>query len=280
MKNIASNKFDLTGKTALITGAAGLLGIEHAAALLEIGASVVLTDINDAELNDTCTQLTKNFDIGRIINLRMDVTQQEEIQKVAETIWSAGLRIDILVNNAAIDPKVNGCQRIIESSRLENFPLDLWNQQISIGLTGAFLCSQVFGTAMSKDDKGGVILNIASDLSVFSPDQRLYRKDGLSYDLQPVKPITYSVIKAGLIGLTRYLATYWPHKGVRSNALSPGGVLNGHDDEFVKRLSSLIPLGRMAGKDEYRAAIQFLCSDASLYMNGQNIVMDGGRSVW
>ena len=133
---------------------------------------------------------------------------------------------------------------------------------------------------MALDGKGGVILNIASDLSVFSPDQRLYKKAGLPDNLQPVKPVTYSVIKAGLVGLTRYLATYWADKGVRSNALSPGGVLTGQDDEFVQRLSTLIPLGRMAKHDEYRAAVQFLCSDASSYMNGQNVVMDGGRSAW
>ena len=168
---------------------------------------------------------------------------------------------------------------MLETSRLENFPLEQWDLQISVGLTGAFLCSQVFGAAMALDGKGGVILNIASDLSVFSPDQRLYKKAGLPDNLQPVKPVTYSVIKAGLVGLTRYLATYWADKGVRSNALSPGGVLTGQGDEFVQRLSTLIPLGRMAKRDEYRAAVQFLCSDASSYMNGQNIVMDGGRSV-
>jgi NAD(P)-dependent dehydrogenase (short-subunit alcohol dehydrogenase family) len=133
---------------------------------------------------------------------------------------------------------------------------------------------------MARDGKGGVILNIASDLSVFAPDQRLYRKRGLADDMQPVKPVTYSVIKAGLIGLTRYLATYWVDSGVRANALSPGGVYNGQGEEFVQRLTSLIPMGRMASSDEYRAAVQFLCSDASSYLNGQNIVMDGGRSVW
>jgi len=125
-----------------------------------------------------------------------------------------------------------------------------------------------------------VILNIASDLSVFSPDQRLYRKDGLTPDMQPVKPVTYSVIKTGLLGLTKYLATYWAERGVRCNALSPGGVYTNQGDEFVQRLTNLIPMGRMAAKDEYRSAVQFLCSDASAYMNGQNIVIDGGRSVW
>ena len=133
---------------------------------------------------------------------------------------------------------------------------------------------------MARSSKGGVILNIASDLSVFAPDQRLYRKDQLPDHMQPVKPVTYSVIKAGLIGLTRYLATYWADTGVRANALSPGGVFCGQSEDFVQKLSHLIPLGRMARRDEYRAAIQFLCSDASAYMNGQNIVMDGGRSVW
>jgi NAD(P)-dependent dehydrogenase (short-subunit alcohol dehydrogenase family) len=151
---------------------------------------------------------------------------------------------------------------------------------MAVGLTGAFLCSQVFGSAMAKDGMGGVILNIASDLSVLSPDQRLYRQENLQPDMQPVKPVTYSVIKAGLSGLTRYLATYWAEYGVRANTLSPGGVFNNQSDEFVERLSTLIPIGRMAQKDEYRSAVQFLCSDASAYLNGQNIVMDGGRSVW
>jgi NAD(P)-dependent dehydrogenase (short-subunit alcohol dehydrogenase family) len=277
---MAFEKFDLTNKTALITGAAGLLGVEHAAALLESGANVVLTDASEAALNVARKKLAQDFDQAKILTYVMDVSELEEIRSVAESLWSTNIRIDILVNNAAIDPKVKGDQGILETSRLEHFSLEQWNLQVAVGLTGAFLCSQVFGTAMAKDGKGGLILNIASDLSVFSPDQRLYRKDGLADDLQPVKPVTYSVIKAGLVGLTRYLATYWSDKGVRSNALSPGGVFNSQGDEFVQRLSSLIPLGRMAQRDEYRAAVQFLCSDASRYMNGQNIVVDGGRSTW
>jgi NAD(P)-dependent dehydrogenase (short-subunit alcohol dehydrogenase family) len=277
---MAFEKFDLTGKTALITGAAGLLGIEHAAALLESGATVVLTDTGEGQLHEARKKLAQDYAQSKIVTQVMDVSQLDAIRLVAESLWSDDIRIDILINNAAIDPKVKGDQGVVETSRLENFPIEQWNLQVAVGLTGAFLCSQVFGAAMAKDGKGGIILNIASDLSVFSPDQRLYRKDGLAEDLQPVKPVTYSVIKAGLIGLTRYLATYWVDKGVRSNALSPGGVFNGQADEFVQRLSSLIPLGRMAQRDEYHAAVQFLCSDASRYMNGQNIVVDGGRSVW
>ena len=280
MKKNHLNKFDMTGKTALITGAAGLLGIEHAAALLECGASVVLTDIYYEGLIKVRDVLLDGENPTRIICKVMDVSKLDSIQSVSKELMSTNIRIDILVNNAAIDPKVKDGESILETSRLEFFPLEQWELQIGVGLTGAFLCSQVFGTAMAKDNKGGVILNISSDLSVFSPDQRLYRKEGLPEEKQPVKPVTYSVIKAGLIGLTRYLATYWTEQGVRSNALSPGGVFNGQNDVFVQKLTSLIPLGRMANHDEYRSAVQFLCSDASSYMNGQNVVMDGGRSAW
>ena len=277
---MAFEKFNLTGKTALITGAAGLLGVEHATALLASGATVILTDIGKDALAAAHTKLIQHFDSKKIVTILMDVAKPAAIRAVATQIETKDLRVDILVNNAAIDPKVKSKHGIMESSRLENFPLEQWELQVAVGLTGAFLCSQAFGSAMAKDGKGGVILNIASDLSVFSPDQRLYKKEGLAADMQAVKPVSYSVIKAGLVGLTRYLATYWADKNVRCNALSPGGVFNEQDEEFVKRLSSLIPLGRMAAIDEYRSAVQFLCSDASSYMNGQNVVVDGGRSVW
>jgi len=273
-------KFDLTGKTALITGGAGLLGREHAAALLECGATVVLTDLSDDALIVATDALAQENNAARIITHVMDVSSPQSVNDVAAVLVQGGQRVDILVNNAAIDPKVSGDQGVMETSRLENFPLEQWDLQIAVGLTGAFLCAQVFGAAMAADGKGGVILNIASDLSVFAPDQRLYRKDGVDEDMQPVKPVTYSVIKTGLVGLTRYLATYWADRGVRSNALSPGGVFNGQGEDFVQRLSALIPQGRMAHHDEYRSAVQFLCSDASTYLNGQNIVIDGGRSAW
>jgi NAD(P)-dependent dehydrogenase (short-subunit alcohol dehydrogenase family) len=278
--NEAFRKFDLSGKTAVITGAAGLLGPEHAAALLGSGARVVLTDVHSASLAAVRTSLIETWDPSRIMSYVVDVTQFDSITTCATELKRLGHRVDILINNAAIDPKVKDREGLVEISRLENFSLRQWELQIAVGLTGAFLCSQVFGREMAADAKGGVILNIASDLSVFSPDQRLYRKERTADHLQPVKPVTYSVIKSGLIGLTRYLATYWAEEGVRSNALSPGGVFNGQGEEFVRRLSALIPMGRMARRDEYRSAVQFLCSDASSYLNGQNIVMDGGRSVW
>jgi len=277
---MAFEKFDLTGKTALITGAAGLLGLQHAHALLESGASVILTDIKNDQLLIAKSKLDKTFESSKIFFEVMDVSNFDEVTDMSHRLQLKNLTVDILVNNAAIDPKVKSDSSSLEASRFENFSLDQWNKEISVGLTGAFICSQVFGSLMAKSIKNGVILNIASDLSIISPDQRLYNKSELSFEFQPVKPITYSVIKSGLLGLTRYLSTYWVNSGIRCNALSPGGIFNGQSDEFVKRISSLIPMGRMANYDEYRSAVQFLCSDASSYMNGQNVVIDGGRSVW
>lgn len=273
-------RFSLAGKTALITGGVGLLGVQHAAAILEVGGKVVITDLRESDLAETKKQLARDYDSEKIHLRSMDVTNKGNIENTLQSLIDENIRVDILINNAAIDPKVDEESAIEESSRLENFELEQWNLQLNVGLTGAFLCSQIFGTAMASDGKGGVILNIASDLSVISPDQRLYRKDGLKSDLQPVKPVTYSVIKSGLVGLTRYLSTYWIEQGVRCNALSPGGIYNAQGKDFVEKLQSLIPMGRMAHADEYKSTVQYLCSDASSYMNGQNVVVDGGRSVW
>ena len=274
------NIFDLTDKTALITGGAGLLGISHAKALLTSGAKVILADIDQSSLEKNKVLLGKETNLKNIQTIVLDVTHEESIVKILDDLVSSEIRIDILINNAAINPTSSSISEGKRSTRLENFSIDRWNQELSVGLTGAYLCSKVFGTAMASDGLGGVILNISSDLSIIAPNQNLYRQADLSEDMQAVKPVTYSVIKTGLIGLTRYLATYWANKGIRCNALSPGGVYTGQDEEFVNRLQALIPIGRMANVDEYQGAIQFLCSDASKYMNGQNIVMDGGRSIW
>lgn len=271
-------QFDLTGKVAVITGGAGLLGPEHAAALALAGATAVVTDVNGAAAEDVANRLGKEHGADRFVAMPMDVTDGNSIARVREALLKRFGRLDILVNNAAIDPKVKA-DSLVETSRFEHFPLEQWDFQIRVGLTGALLCSQAFGGWMAANG-GGVILNIASDLSVFAPDQRIYRKDGLPEDRQPVKPVTYSVIKTGLVGLTRYLSTYWADKKVRVNALSPGGVYVNQPEAFVQKLTNLIPLGRMARRDEYRGTVQFLCSEASSYMTGQNIVVDGGRSVW
>ena len=227
-KNTLSSlsKFSLTGKTALITGGAGLLGIAHAKALLAVGAKVFLTDINYETLLEAKLGLLE-IQPGEVDIFVMDVTSEESINDVSMGIKKLGCRVDILINNAAINPTASSLVGNVRTTRLENFSLERWTSEVSVGLTGAFLCCKVFGTAMAGDGMGGVILNIASDLSVIAPDQNLYRQDGLADELQAVKPVTYSVIKTGLIGLTRYLSSYWAHKGVRANALSPGGVYAG-----------------------------------------------------
>lgn len=267
--------YDLSGKKALITGGGGLLGQQHAIALAQIGATVIVADIDrsraDAAANAVCGAAGTKAALGATL----DVTSPESVRALAAEVG----KLDILVNNAAIDAKVTSAPGVTNGSRLEAFELAQWKLELDVGLTGAMLCSQAFGTRMAAAG-AGVILNIASDLSVIAPDQRLYRRADVRNEReQPVKPVTYSVIKHGLIGLTKYLATYWAESGVRVNALSPGGVFNGQGDEFVHRLTELIPMRRMAKLDEYHAAIQFLCSDASAYMTGQNVVMDGGRSV-
>jgi len=271
------DRFNLDGKVAVITGGAGLLGREHATALAEAGATVVITDVRLPDAVRVAEELGTTFK-GRTHAVQMDVTDPESIAAGCQAVLARCGGVNILVNNAAIDAKVDAKGGLIEFSRIESFSLRQWNLEVAVGLTGAFLCAQVFGTYMAGHG-GGVILNIASDLSVIAPDQRLYRKEGVPEDQQPVKPVTYSVIKSGLVGLTRYLAAYWAAQKVRVNALSPGGVYNHQSDDFVKKLVSLIPQGRMGRPDEYRGAVQFLCSDASEYLTGQNLVMDGGRTI-
>ena len=215
--------------------------------------------------------------LEQVEQVALDLASEASIARLASQL--DGRAVDILINNAARNPKVDPSSGV-NFSRLENFSMEQWQQDLAVGLGGAFNCAKVFGGHMAAGGRGGVIVNIASDLGVIAPDQRLYRSEHLDANLQPVKPVTYSVVKHGLIGLTKYLATYWCEQGVRCNSLSPGGVYANQDDVFVSKLTKLIPMGRMAREDEYRGAIAFLCSDASAYMNGANLVMDGGRSVW
>jgi NAD(P)-dependent dehydrogenase (short-subunit alcohol dehydrogenase family) len=269
--------FDLTGRVAVITGGAGLLGYKHAEAIAAAGGFPVLVDLAMAAPEAKADQLTRAFGV-RALGCTTDITKPDEVKSLLASVLEQFGTVDILINNAANNPKVEESDGQAWS-RLEQFSLDAWEADLAVGLTGAFLCSQVIGSEMARRKKG-VILNIASDLAVIAPDQRLYRQDGIAEDRQPVKPVTYSVVKTALVGLTRYLATYWADSGVRVNALSPGGVYNGQPDAFVTRLSALIPLSRMAHVDEYKGAILFLCSDASSYMTGFNLVIDGGRSSW
>jgi len=272
------SKFDLTNKWVAVTGAAGLLGKQHAIALLEVNANLVLLDKNKNGLIQVANELTQLGLMGEILNYDIDISNEFNVQAVKNDLSAKKISINVLINNAAINPKYESLAGGKNGSRVEDFDLSDWDFQLSVGLKGSFICSKIFGSEMAIKGKG-VILNIASDLSIIAPDQRIYSNNEFD-ELQNVKPITYSVIKSGLIGMTKYLATYWNESNVRVNAISPGGVYENQDSEFVDRLIKLIPLGRMASPDEYKSAIQFLCSDASSYMTGQNLVIDGGRSVW
>jgi NAD(P)-dependent dehydrogenase (short-subunit alcohol dehydrogenase family) len=267
-----SNSFDLTDRVAVITGGAGLLGISHAKAIHASGGIPVLLDISVPE--PAMLRKRAGFDV---LATACNITREDEIRQALDAVLKRYDRVDILINNAANNPKVETGG--LNNSRLENFPLEHWQADLAVGLTGAMLCSRVFGTEMARRGKG-VIVNIASDLALIAPDQRLYQVDGMDPANQPVKPVSYSVVKTGLIGLTRYLATYWADAGVRANALCPGGVENGQDAVFLSRIAQRIPMQRMASVDEYQGAIIFLCSDASSYMTGAVLAVDGGRTTW
>ena len=269
--------FDLTGRVVVITGGAGLLGQQHAEAVAGAGGIPVLADTRTELFDADPVAFAERFSSQASL-VRVDITDPRSVESLLASVLGRYGRVDALINNAANNPKVE-VGSDVEFSRLESFPLEQWQADLAVGLTGSFLCSRVIGGEMARRGRG-VIVNVASDLALIGPDQRLYRTEGLPEELQPVKPVTYSVVKSGLIGLTRYLATYWATSGVRVNAISPGGVYTDQADDFVQRLSSLIPLGRMARMDEYAGAILFLCSDASSYMTGANLVVDGGRTAW
>jgi NAD(P)-dependent dehydrogenase (short-subunit alcohol dehydrogenase family) len=269
--------FDLTGRVAVITGGAGLLGEQHARAIAGAGGIPVLLDISGERAKRKAEEIAASNGVSAL-GLEMDITDPAAIAQCLDEVLRRFGRVDILINNAANNPKMESPAGV-NFSRFENFSLEQWQADLSVGLTGAFLCSQTIGSEMARRRRG-VVLNVASDLAVIAPDQRIYRQDGLPEHLQPVKPVTYSIVKSALVGLTRYLATYWASSGVRVNAISPGGVYSGQPDDFVAKLSNLIPLGRMANLSEYQGAILFLCSDASSYMTGSNLVMDGGRTCW
>ncbi|TGL77311.1 SDR family oxidoreductase [Leptospira jelokensis] len=270
--------FSLKEKVIIITGATGLLGSQHAAVVAEAGGIPILLDLDQNRCNHLAIELKQKFGVDAV-GYKVDITKEDEIIENVALIKQKYNYIHALVNNAANNPKVeDSAEKAF--SRLENFPISVWNSDLAVGLTGSFLCAKHYGYLISENPDGGTILNISSDLGLIAPDQRLYRKYGLPENLQPVKPVTYSVVKAGLIGLTRYLATYWPDKNVRCNAICPGGVENNQNPEFLKEVTSRIPLGRMARKDEYKGLVLFLLSESASYLNGSIISADGGRTVW
>jgi len=269
--------FDLKNQVAVITGGGGLLGEMHGEAIAEAGGIPVLLDLRGDRAKNVAKTLAQRYQVNAL-GLEADITAKHVLRAVTQEVLDRFGRIDILINNAANDPKVQSGGEV-EWSRFESLSPEQWQQDVSVGLTGTFYCCQVVGSEMARRNSG-VIINIASDLGLIAPDQRLYRKQGVPDDQQPVKPVTYSVVKHGIIGLTRYLATYWAERNVRVNALAPGGVRTDQPEEFIRRLSSLIPMGRMASKDEYKGAIVFLASGASAYMTGTTLVIDGGRTCW
>tara|TARA_Y100000768_G_C23965513_1_gene677627 strand:- start:87 stop:914 length:828 start_codon:yes stop_codon:yes gene_type:complete len=272
------NIFRLNDKVIVVTGASGLLGEKHAEAIACYGGTPVLIDLSEDKINKTVEQLNKKYNVNSM-GYVVDVTDEEAVKNnVSEVIQKYG-KIDGLINNAANNPKVEDSENI-NFSRLENFPENVWNDDLDVGLKGAFLCAKYYGYEISKNPKGGSILNISSDLGLIAPDQDLYLVEGLPPEKQAVKPVTYSVVKTGIIGLTRYLATYWSKNNVRSNAICPGGVDNNQNEEFISKVSEKIPLGRLANVNEYQGTVVWILSDASSYLNGAIIPIDGGRTAW
>lgn len=276
----AIEKFYIENKIVIITGGAGLLGKQHAEAVIEGKGIPVLIDISESAIEHVKDSIADSYGAEcRIEGYVADITKRKEIEQIAVDLSKKYGHIDVLINNAANNPKVESNVANMKALRFENFPIQMWLDDIAVGLTGALVCAQVFGGIMAGQERG-VILNISSDLGMIAPDQRIYRKEGLADKEQTVKPVTYSVIKHGLIGLTKYLATYYAEEGVRVNALCPAGVFNGQNEEFLKKLTNLIPMRRMADVDEYKSTILYMISDASSYMTGSTVVVDGGRTCW
>lgn len=261
--NYINNLFNLDGKVAIVTGGLGMLGTEYSKTLAKAGAKVAIFDIQEPLPNHELISFAKKFPIKFFA---VDITKKDEVEKTAKKIIKLWGAPSILINNAAIDFPPGGGRETFE-----NYPLDKWNKVLGVNLTGMLICCQVIGGIMAKNRRGSII-NISSTYGLLSPDQRIYKNF--------IKPVSYSVSKSGVLNLTRYLATYWGEKKVRVNTLSPGGVFNNQEKMFVKKYCQKTPMGRMARKDEYNGAILFLASDASSYLTGANLIIDGGWTAW
>ena len=247
---------DLKNKNVIITGGLGFLGKQIINAFCEEDSNIIVLDNK------------KKTSSNKFEHFCCDISKEKSLKSISKKILKKYKKIDILINNAASNHDIKN-----KIKSFEKFDLKIWEKDILIGLTGSFLCTKIFGSIMSKQKKGGNIINISSDLGIIAPDQRIYNKIGF------IKPITYSVVKHGIIGLTKYTASYWGNKNIRCNAIAPGGIYNKQDNSFTKQINQLIPLGRMAKKQEYNGLVLFLCSHLSSYLTGSVIVADGGRTI-
>lgn len=264
------NLFDLTNKVAIVTGATGLIGRNHCKALADAGAHVVVADLDIERCTEAMLDLPHH---ERHTSIYFDITNEEGVKRACSSIMAKYGKIDILVNNAAINDMFENPLLAGEQSMFENYPVKMFRQSLEANITGTFLCCQVFGAEMAKAGSGSII-NIASTYGMVGPDQSIYKdKDGKQMFY---KSAAYPATKGAVINFTRFLAAYWGNRGVRVNTLSPGGVENSQDDFFVQNYSAKTPLNRMAKPTDYMGAVVFLASDASSYMTGANLVVDGG----
>jgi len=270
-------KFDLTGRAAVVTGGVGLLGAEFCRTLAEAGAAVAVVDLNVSASQEMADALTKNG--YQALAIPTDIANPDSVSSMVETVTSTFGHLEIVVNGAALDPKFDpeAIKKGITPGAFEDYPLDQWNAALNVNLTGTFLVTQACVKQMLAQEKKGSIINICSTYGLNGPDQRIYIKDD---ERVAFKPVYYTVTKAGVLGFTKYLAAYYAGTEIRVNALTPGGVFNNHDDYFVKNYSAKTILGRMAKKDEMNGALLFLASDASSYMTGNNLIVDGGWTAW
>lgn len=275
MTDTVLKKFDMTGKTAIVTGAAGLLGKQFSLTLAQAGASVVLADLDESLAESQALFLREQG--LRAVAAAVDVTDPVSVKAMVKTALEAFGGVDVLVNSAALDPKFDPANLDSQGANaFESYSLESWRQSLDVNLTGTFLATQAAVQPMLAQGKG-VIVNICSIYGLNGPDQRIYPEEN---GQKRFKPVDYSVTKAGLLGFTRYLAAYYAGRNIRVNALTPGGIFNGHDTEFVENYTARAILGRMADLDEVNAAMLFLCSDASSYMTGSNLIIDGGWTAW
>ena len=267
-----SELFSLKEKVAVVTGALGLLGKQHCHALADAGANVVVCDLNESE----CAKFASTLS-ALSLGISADITNKKSVKDLKSKVISNYGKIDILVNNAALNDKFEDPLAALEESKFENYPVEMFRKSLDLNVTVMFLCSQVIGTEMA-DKRYGSIINVASTYGIVAPDQSIYKNEKGEQTFY--KSAAYPVTKGAVISFTRFLAAYWGDKGVRVNTLSPGGVRDNQEEFFVKNYSAKTPLGRMAQPNDYKGALVFLASDASSYMTGANLVVDGGWTAW